>query len=1219
MIPKRFFCVFLFLFFFVFIIVDDVNAGCQYFCTIHEDRCEGDWAQYMLVHSVSSCIIGQWEYEDSSNSDIDTGCEDEDTKCEPEKCPDYEGWDGKDCHVRRACGFSLFCSSRDRWNKKWSANTKECVECNVNNKKTGVYADNETIYLDCDENYKKIPSVCESGCGAHPACDEREAGSEVYAYWECLESGGESTTSNQQCWCDFDDCSLVYDGCDVDLGADSKCEGKKPGEQGGCPAGSVCDEECQCGQINVDLTEVEIVPPSLIAREDFTIKCHTTNGNDALDCVRAYADDDTDDCGSPTWDGSTAVFSCEGRDAGNYQAKCKVVEGTSSNCKAEEMTKNYEVIRDCCPGVSITAPDSVNQGEEFIVELTYTHDLIPEGGGKGGVHLHWLDDKVDYTSGEADSQEYKDGWEVVECSNSTEFGSACTLRLKALSDDFKLYYRAWDESMDAFCENNPAVDYDHDRDPDSESDIRKGTCSDKCDPEKFNDENYPLHTINCDAYEKEIHVIPTTIPCELLRVTIKPQCSSGFCCAGERIFVEAEISGDCPNTAYLQVDMADDGLGHDGSGCELFDCLPEDPIKEGCNGLCDIDGLSAVVEIIGGKYKGSFYLPSDTYAIPVPDCKGLTVIPIEAGLYEDNFVCEDGTFIDKTSDVSGSIKFGTDTDCGAITTSTSATSTTTTSTSSTTTTAICSLEKVYLYTNDCTGIDGTCCPGDKINLKADVNEPDNCPPEAYLQVDMSDTGCEISDCLPFRADKPECNEECDVDGLSFIVTFGESIRYRGSVNLTDILQDTYDSDCRGKNVKPVESRLYEDNFVCDGGDIQLSLTNSIIGSINLGTVDQCEVTTTSTSSTTTITTTTAIPECVGDNTYNCDLPEEECVNETNEKCCEWDADEDPPQCKAKNCEEVSVDNCEFCGCTLGPIPPEVELDCLKDKIYEGETNNCTVYNCNSGLWIVYDDKERSLALKDISPTSNKVSFTAIEEGTITTVVLCWDKATLTHETQVEKGLKLTCPDACLVYEDCTCEVEECTTGWLILENEEGNPLDEGKSKIITKTPYNYTFQANNTGKVKASLVCMAPIEGTKEKSIDIVTSLTTTVTTTTSMTTSSTTTTAVEKEFEMSLDECSEKEEECWIDVDENNIDEDVIIFVWLFEEPDGTIYYYGDKKLDEGETGKIKIYIDLTEEFEEDGCPRGTDLVVLALAYRESDDDYEDPLDRIKEDAFEC
>ncbi|MCX6821307.1 MAG: hypothetical protein NTW30_00865, partial [Candidatus Aenigmarchaeota archaeon] len=189
----------------------------------------------------------------------------------------------------------------------------------------------------------------------------------------------------------------------------------------------------------------------------------------------------------------------------------------------------------------------------------------------------------------------------------------------------------------------------------------------------------------------------TVEECYLNNVNIDTfHCSGaeGTCCAGDRIDVTAYYSGSCPLSAYLQLDIADNELNYDGSGCEVYDSSPI--VDQFCNGLADIDGLGFVVTCSGGTCIGSTQLPSGTYAVPVPDCRGVRIDTGGAGLYKDGFPCQEDNPVSNyawTNSISGSISFGIDLQCGAILTTTTTTimtttTRTTTTTSSTTTTVL---------------------------------------------------------------------------------------------------------------------------------------------------------------------------------------------------------------------------------------------------------------------------------------------------------------------------------------------------------------------------------------------------------------------------------------------------------------------------------------------------------------------------------------------------
>lgn len=157
----------------------------------------------------------------------------------------------------------------------------------------------------------------------------------------------------------------------------------------------------------------------------------------------------------------------------------------------------------CCPHILLSAPASIDKGDIFTVNLTYTHD-IPSGGG---VHLHWPFDKASFISLESSvsgtiylpnawDSVIMNGNDLVECGNDTNRmynGDTCNITLQALDGDIDLFYRAWDWSNDAVCGEGRVNAYDYDRDPNS------GTCSLDCDV-------FPDQVILCETYTQIVNV-----------------------------------------------------------------------------------------------------------------------------------------------------------------------------------------------------------------------------------------------------------------------------------------------------------------------------------------------------------------------------------------------------------------------------------------------------------------------------------------------------------------------------------------------------------------------------------------------------------------------------------------------------------------------------------------------------------------------------------------
>ena len=130
-----------------------------------------------------------------------------------------------------------------------------------------------------------------------------------------------------------------------------------------------------------------------------------------------------------------------------------------------------------------------------------------------------------------------------------------------------------------------------------------------------------------------------------------------FCCAGDRVFVDAAYTGVCPASSFIQADMADElGL------CALCD--------EGgaCGDLCNIDGVGAPVVCAGGRCAGYYFLPAGIYAITEPNCQGQVAYPNAAAIYEGGLPCDGGRQMDAINTnigetLGGSIVLGTEGEC----------------------------------------------------------------------------------------------------------------------------------------------------------------------------------------------------------------------------------------------------------------------------------------------------------------------------------------------------------------------------------------------------------------------------------------------------------------------------------------------------------------------------------------------------------------------------
>jgi len=283
--------------------------------------------------------------------------------------------------------------------------------------------------------------------------------------------------------------------------------------------------------------------------------------------------------------------------------------------------------------------------------------------------------------------------------------------------------------------------------------------------------------------------------------------------------------------------------------------------------------------------------------------------------------------------------------------------------------------------------------------------------------------------------------------------------------------------------------------------------------------------------------------------------------------------------------------------TTSTTTTTITLECEFDQIYVEESNECSIYGCDAGLWIVTNYVNKPLdfpKVDDIPPT--EIFFGPVrEEGEILTRAICLQPAgVLRHTTTVKLGVIITCPESCVVDTTCKCEILGCNDGVFYLTDSQGNAIDVVD---VSVSPFNYTFNRSEEGKVSARVFCIVDDNYLiRKRNIDIV-GLTTT-------------TTIPGEEIIVSDVDCDE--DECQFNIERNTISGPVVIFIWLFDQPGGKIYYSETYDVDAGKTGEIEVSLDEVET-----CPEDTELFVLLEAYRESDLD--ERLERIKEEAFEC
>lgn len=122
----------------------------------------------------------------------------------------------------------------------------------------------------------------------------------------------------------------------------------------------------------------------------------------------------------------------------------------------------------------------------------------------------------------------------------------------------------------------------------------------------------------------------------------------------------------------------------------------------------------------------------------------------------------------------------------------------------------------------------------------------------------------------------------------------------------------------------------------------------------------------------------------------------------------------------------------------------------------------------------------------------------------------------------------------------------------------------------------------------------------------------TVATSTSTSTTSSSTTTSLPEKEEFDIKDITCNENICTISINKNSMKNDVVVYVNLIHEPEGTIYYKGTANVDKGKLdNEVAILSNVRD------CTRGTVLTLVATAYKI--DNLTNRIDRMKSEAFEC
>ena len=188
--------------------------------------------------------------------------------------------------------------------------------------------------------------ACPSSCSSAGECFD------TCGYEYCWGYAQGSYTCHEECAPDGEYGSLAFDCCSKSLNLDTHR----------CYTETTTTTTLPC--TDVGLGNPTINPISPTENQVFQIEC---NALQDIECIRAYANDDSNECVWKEWQGLTAIFDCTGMSAGNYIAKCKSVTGTSSDCCLDEKTKTFTV------NPSVITDDSTTVG---VLELVPAFEHI---------------------------------------------------------------------------------------------------------------------------------------------------------------------------------------------------------------------------------------------------------------------------------------------------------------------------------------------------------------------------------------------------------------------------------------------------------------------------------------------------------------------------------------------------------------------------------------------------------------------------------------------------------------------------------------------------------------------------------------------------------------------------------------------------------------------------------------------------------------------------
>ncbi|MFH8107712.1 MAG: hypothetical protein QXJ25_01670, partial [Candidatus Aenigmatarchaeota archaeon] len=167
--------------------------------------------------------------------------------------------------------------------------------------------------------------------------------------------------------------------------------------------------------------------------------------------------------------------------------------------------------------------------------------------------------------------------------------------------------------------------------------------------------------------------------------------------------------------------------------------------------------------------------------------------------------------------------------------------------------------------------------------------------------------------------------------------------------------------------------------------------------------------------------------------------------------------------------------------------PQPKVTCEKNAVLVGEKVNCSIQNCSEGTWFASNKQGKPLEVPIISPIPPySIEIGPLSnEGLISVVGVCREPSvTSSFDLKVEKGVEINC-SSCFVESSCSCEIKNCTYGWLYLTNSKENPLNEDIVRVVSVAPYSLVFKPTRAGEILLTLECYSPYKLARTQRIEV--------------------------------------------------------------------------------------------------------------------------------------